>query len=291
MAENELIQIDDIKSRIFTIRGMQVMLDSDLAEFYQTETKYINRAVKRNPDRFPEGFIFQLTKTEMESLRFQFGTLKTGRGQHRKFNPHVFTEAGVAMLSAVLQTEISIRVSVQIIQAFVKIRHFILENASIFQRLSTVEVKQIEADKKFDMLFKAMEGDQLPSKQGVLFDGQIFEAHKFVSDIVRSAEKSIILIDNYVDDTVLTLFSKRKQGVVLKILTKNLSKQLQLDIHKFNEQFPPAEIKEFNHSHDRFMIIDEKDLYHFGASLKDLGKKWFGFSKMDVEVTKMLAKI
>ncbi|HPY14828.1 MAG TPA: ORF6N domain-containing protein, partial [bacterium] len=262
MAENELIQIDDIKSRIFTIRGMQVMLDSDLAEFYQTETKYINRAVKRNPDRFPEGFIFQLTKTEMESLRFQFGTLKTGRGQHRKFNPHVFTEAGVAMLSAVLQTEISIRVSVQIIQAFVKIRHFILENASIFQRLSTVEVKQIEADKKFDMLFKAMEGDQLPSKQGVLFDGQIFEAHKFVSDIVRSAEKSIILIDNYVDDTVLTLFSKRKQGVVLKILTKNLSKQLILDTQKFSSQFPPAEIIEFNHSHDRFMIIDDKDLYH-----------------------------
>jgi len=291
MAENELIQIDDIKSRIFTIRGMQVMLDSDLAEFYQTETKYINRAVKRNPDRFPEGFIFQLTKTEMESLRFQFGTLKTGRGQHRKFNPHVFTEAGVAMLSAVLQTEISIRVSVQIIQAFVKIRHFILENASIFQRLSTVEVKQIEADKKFDMLFKAMEGDQLPSKQGVLFDGQIFEAHKFVSDIVRSAEKSIILIDNYVDDTVLTLFSKRKQGVVLKILTKNLSKQLILDTQKFSSQFPPAEIIEFNHSHDRFMIIDDKDLYHFGASLKDLGKKWFGFSKMDVEVTKMLSMI
>jgi len=291
MAENELIQIDDIKSRIFTIRGMQVMLDSDLAEFYQTETKYINRAVKRNPDRFPEGFIFQLTKTEMESLRFQFGTLKTGRGQHRKFNPHVFTEAGVAMLSAVLQTEISIRVSVQIIQAFVKIRHFILENASIFQRLSTVEVKQIEADKKFDMLFKAMEGDQLPSKQGVLFDGQIFEAHKFVSDIVRSAEKSIILIDNYVDDTVLTLFSKRKQGVVLKILTKNLSKQLILDTQKFSSQFPPAEIIEFNHSHDRFMIIDDKDLYHFGASLKDLGKKWFGFSKMDVEVAKMLSRI
>ena len=291
MAENELMQIDDIKSRIFTIRGMQVMLDSDLAEFYQTETKYINRAVKRNPDRFPEGFIFQLTKTEMESLRFQFGTLKTGRGQHRKFNPHVFTEAGVAMLSAVLQTEISIRVSVQIIQAFVKMRHFILENASIFQRLSTVEVKQIEADKKFDMLFKAMEGDQLPSKQGVLFDGQIFEAHKFVSDIVRSAEKSIILIDNYVDDTVLTLFSKRKQGVVLKILTKNRSKQLQLDMQKFNEQFPPAEIKEFSYSHDRFMIIDGKDLYLFGASLKDLGKKWFGFARMDIGAAEIIAKL
>ncbi|HQO93119.1 MAG TPA: ORF6N domain-containing protein, partial [bacterium] len=128
-------------------------------------------------------------------------------------------------------------------------------------------------------------------KQGIFFDGQIFEAHKFVSDIVRSAEKSIILIDNYVDDTVLTLFSKRKQGVTLKILTKNLSKQLLLDTQKFNEQFPPVEIKEFNHSHDRFMIIDDRDLYHFGASLKDLGKKWFGFSKMDVEVTKMLAKL
>ena len=136
-----------------------------------------------------------------------------------------------------------------------------------------------------------VKSDQLIPKQGVLFEGQVFEAHKFVSDIVRSAEKSIILIDNYVDDTVLTLFSKRKQGVVLKILTKNLSKQIILDIQKFNEQFPPAEIKEFNHSHDRFMIIDEKDLYHFGASLKDLGKKWFGFSKMDVEVTKMLARI
>jgi len=132
---------------------------------------------------------------------------------------------------------------------------------------------------------------ELPPKQGVLFDGQVFEAHKFISDIVRSAEKSIVLIDNYVDDTVLTLFSKRKRGVVLKILTKNLSKQLILDIHKFNEQFPPAEIKEFNHSHDRFMIIDDRDLYHFGASLKDLGRKWFGFSKMDIEVTKMLARI
>ena len=139
-------------------------------------------------------------------------------------------------------------------------------------RSNTVEVKQIEADKKFDIIFKAMESDQLPSKQGVLFEGQVFDAHKFVSDIVRSAEKSIILIDNYVDDTVLTLFSKRKRGVTVKILTKNLSKQLILDTQKFNEQFPPAEIKEFNHSHDRFMIIDNKDLYHFGASLKDLGK-------------------
>ncbi|HPA57326.1 MAG TPA: ORF6N domain-containing protein [bacterium] len=288
MAGNELIKIDDIKSRIFTIRGMQVMLDIDLAEFYQVETRIINQVVKRNKERFPQSFNFILTNQELSNLKSQFVISSWGG---RRTNPYAFTEAGVAMLSAVLRSSIAIKMSVLIIEAFVAMRHFISENAAIFQRLSTVEVKQIEADKKFDIIFKAMENDQLIPKQGVLFEGQVFDAHKFVSDIVRSAEKSIILIDNYVDDTVLTLFSKRKHGVVLKILTKNLSKQLQLDTQKFNEQFPPAEIKEFNHSHDRFMIIDDRDLYHFGASLKDLGKKWFGFSKMDIEVTKMLARI
>ncbi|MGI6393570.1 MAG: ORF6N domain-containing protein [bacterium] len=173
--KNELIKADDIKSKIFTVRGMQVMLDSDLAELYQTETKYVNRAVKRNPDRFPDGFVFQLNKTEMESLRFQFGTLKTGRGQHRKFNPYVFTEAGVAMLSAVLQTDISVRVSVQIVQAFVKMRHFISENAQIFERLKAVEVKQIEYDKKFDILFNALESKQIQPTQGIFFNGQVFD--------------------------------------------------------------------------------------------------------------------
>ena len=269
MSGNELIKIDDIKSRIFTIRGMQVMLDIDLAEFYQVETRIINQVVKRNKDRFPSSFNFILTNQEFSNLKSQFVISSWGG---RRTNPYVFTEAGVAMLSAVLRSSIAIKMSVMIIEAFVAMRHFISENAAIFQRLNTVEVKQIEADKKFDIIFKAMESDQLPSKQGVLFEGQVFDAHKFVSDIVRSAEKSIILIDNYVDDTVLTLFSKRKRGVTVKILTKNLSKQLILDTQKFNEQFPPAEIKEFNHSHDRFMIIDNKDLYHFGASLKDLGK-------------------
>jgi hypothetical protein len=288
MIGNKLIKIDDIKNRIFTIRGMQVILDIDLAEFYQVETRIINQVVKRNKERFPPSFNFILTNQEFSNLKSQFVISSWGG---RRTNPYAFTEAGVAMLSAVLRSNIAVRMSVLIIEAFVAMRHFISENAAIFQRLSTVEVKQIEADKKFDMIFKAMESDQLLPKQGVLFEGQVFDAHKFVSDIVRSAEKSIVLIDNYVDDTVLTLFSKRKKEVVLKILTKNLSKQLQLDMQKFNEQFPPAKITEFNHSHDRFMIIDDRDLYHFGASLKDLGKKWFGFSKMDAEVTKMLAQI
>ncbi|HSW60330.1 MAG TPA: ORF6N domain-containing protein [bacterium] len=291
MSENELIKIDEIKSRIFTIRGVQVMLDSDLAELYNTETKFLNRAVKRNRERFPESFMFQLT--ENENLRFQNGTSKIHGG--RRYLPNVFTESGIAMLSAVLKSDIAIKVSVQIMEAFVAMRKFINQNADVFFQINSVEKKLInyktETDEKLSIIFKTIETNQLPPKQGVLFEGQVFEAHKFVSDIVRSAEKSIILIDNYVDDTVLALFSKRKQGVMLKILTKNLSKQLQLDTQKFNEQFPPAEIKEFNHSHDRFMIIDDHDLYHFGSSLKDLGKKWFGFSKMDVEVTKMLARI
>jgi hypothetical protein len=170
------------------------------------------------------------------------------------------------------------------------LKEYLLKGQISRHRLEKVENEVADLKKKITEISFQIR-TELPPKQGVLFEGQVFEAHKFVSDIVRSAEKSITLIDNYVDDTVLTLFSKRKRGVVLKILTKNLSKQLILDIHKFNEQFPPAEIKEFNHSHDRFMIIDDRDLYHFGASLKDLGKKWFGFSKMDVEVTKMLARI
>jgi len=288
MAGNELIKIDDIKSRIFTIREIQVMLDSDLAELYGVETKRLNEQVRRNIERFPEQFCFKLTEDESEILKSQNATSSWGG---RRTSPFVFSEHGVAMVATVLKSNIAVKISIEIIKAFVFMRKVLSDRSNVFNRLEFLEIKQIETDRRLSEVFKAMENDQLLPKQGVLFDGQIFEAHKFVSDIVRSAEKSIILIDNYVDDTVLTLFSKRKQGVTLKILTKNLSKQLQLDTKKFNEQFPPVEIKEFNHSHDRFMIIDDKDLYHFGASLKDLGKKWFGFSKINIEVTKMLSRL
>ncbi len=294
MAGNELIQIDAIKSRIFTIRGMQVMLDSDLAELYGVETKNLNLAVKRNIERFPNTFRFQLAEEEYKVLRLQIETSNEKRGG-RRYAPFVFTEQGVAMLSAVLRSETAIKVSIRIMEAFVSMRHFILENEQISKRFEIIEKRQmeykIETDSRIEKVLSALESKQIQPKQGIFFDGQVFDAHKFVSDIVRSAEKSIILIDNYVDDTVLTLFSKRKQGVTLKILTKNLSKQIQLDTQKFNEQFPPAEIIEFNHSHDRFMIIDNHDLYLFGASLKDLGRKWFGFAKMDIESTEILAKL
>ncbi|HQM84742.1 MAG TPA: ORF6N domain-containing protein [bacterium] len=286
---NELIKVDEIKNRIFTIREMQVMIDSDLAEFFGVETKRLNEQVRRNILRFPEEFCFKLSKEEKNKVVAICDHL-----QNLKYSPHlpyVFTEQGVAMASALINSDIAIMMSIKIMKAFVAMRHFISNNGDIFKRMKVVEIKLLETDIKIEKVLSALETKQIQPKQGIFFEGQVFEAHKFVSDIVRSAEKSIILIDNYVDDTVLTLFSKRKQGVALKILTKNLSKQLILDIQKFNEQFPPAEIKEFNHSHDRFMIIDSRDLYHFGASLKDLGRKWFGFSKMDIEVTKMLARI
>jgi hypothetical protein len=290
MVENDLIKIDEIKNRIFTIRGMQVILDRDIAEFFGVETKVLNQAVKRNPERFPLNFCFQLDKKELNNWKSQFVTSNQIKMGLRK-RPFAFSEQGVAMLSAVLKSKTAIKISIQIMEAFVYMRHYMTSNSLIFQRLDIIDAWRIETNTKIGKILNVIDSNQLPPKQGVLFDGQTFEAHKFVSDIVRSAEKSIILIDNYVDDTVLTLFSKRKQGVTLKILTKNLSKQFILDMQKFNEQFPPAEIKEFNFSHDRFMIIDDRDLYLFGASLKDLGKKWFGFARMDIGAAEILTKL
>jgi len=263
----QIAPIENLQDKIFTIRSVQVMLDSDLAKIYGVETKIFNRAVKRNSERFPESFRFQLTKNEYENLRFHFGpsstgeslrcqngtlkdsckdslrsqsvTLNTGggRGQHRKYLPYVFTEQGVSMLSAVLRSETAILVSIKIINAFVEMRRFIQDNAQVFARLDFVERRQIgfesETEKNFEKVFQALQSGE-PPKQGIFFNGQIFDAYVFAADLVRGAKKSIKLIDNYVDDTVLTLF---------------------------------------------------------GASLKDLGKKWFAFSKMDSMVADVLKRL
>jgi len=312
--KNSLIK-KNIKNCIYNIRGMQVMIDEELAQMYEVTVKRLNEQVKRNIDRFPEKFRFQLTTDEYESLRLQISesnknhlrsqnatlnnnnlksqsvTLKNGRGKHRKYLPYVFTEQGVAMLSAVLRSETAVKVSIQIMDAFVEMRKFLINNALVFQRLDKVELKQIETDKKIDEIFNAIQSKELAPKQGIFFNGQIFDAYTFVSDLIRSAKKSIILIDNYIDDTVLTLFAKRKKSVKATIFTKKISKQLSLDIDKFNSQYEPIEVKIFKDAHDRFLILDEKEVYHFGASLKDLGKKWFAFSKMDVSSLKVLDKV
>ena len=277
----------EIKNLIYTIRGKQVMLDSDLASLYQVETKNLNKAVKRNIERFPVSFCFQLTEEEVQNLRFQSGTSSVSYGG-RRYLPYVFTEQGIAMASAILRSDIAVKVSVEIMEAFVEMRRILISNASLFHRLDKIELKQLEADQKFEEIFKALESDKLHSEKGIFYDGQIFDAYTFISDIIRSAKISIILIDNYVDDTVLTLLGKRGQSVTATIYTKNISNQLQLDLQRYNSQYPSIDLHTFAQAHDRFIIIDGTELYNIGASLKDLGKKWFAFSRMDIEVAKML---
>lgn len=293
-----LSQIDNIQNKILTVRGLQVMLDSDLAQLYQVETKTLNQAVKRNVDRFPDGFRFQLSDTEFLelnsiserfNLRSQSVTSKIRGG--RRYNPYVFTEQGVAMLSAVLHSQVAVQVSVQIIQAFLAMRKFLFNNASVFQRLDQVELKQFKTDEKIEQLFKALEASKPALEKGIFFEGQIFDAYVFVADIIKKAQNEIILIDNYVDETVLIILAKRLPKVKCTIYTRTISKQLQLDLNKHNSQYPAISIKTYTLSHDRFLIIDQKDLFHLGASLKDLGKKWFAFSKMDTLTADVLAKL
>jgi len=300
----DLAIIEEIQSRIFTIRGMQVMLDSDLADLYGVEIKRLNEQVKRNAERFPENFMFQLNDEEVNrlrpqnatlettgSLRSQIATFETGRGKYRKYRPYAFTEQGVAMLSAVLRSEIAVRTSIQIMNAFVAMRRFLLTNAHVFQRLDTIEWKQLETDMKVGKILTAIESKEIRLKQGIFFEGQVFDAYIFVSGIFKSAEESITVIDNYLDDSVLTPLTKRRKGVKVLLLTKNMTKALVQDVKKCNEQYPPIEIKEFRNAHDRFIILDNSTVYHFGASLKDLGKKWFAFSKMDIGAAEMLARL
>jgi hypothetical protein len=426
MQENINSILPEIENKIFTVRGLSVMLDSDLANLYQVETKKLNQAVKRNINRFPEWFMFQMTFTEWENLRFQIGTssnegenasrsqiatlndmknveqenlrsqivtssendnkpenalrfqigtleskssdslrsqnvtlekinieqendsrsqnvtlnekqhiesenlrsqtatssneegntsrfqigtlnekkdfkeeflrsqfatLENQKGKHRKFLPFAFTEQGVAMLSAVLKSETAVKVSIQIMAAFVTLRKLHYQSAGLYQRLEVVEKKQIKADNHFNKIFSALEKRDTIPAQGIFFNGQIFDAYKFVADIIKSATTSIILIDNYIDETTLALLSKRNAETKAIIYSEDLSRNQIIDLQKLNDQYETIEIIKLKHNHDRFLIIDEKEMYHFGASLKDLGKKIFAFSKMDNEVGLMLGRV
>jgi len=281
-----------IQNLIYLIRGEQVMLDSDLANLYGILTGNLNKAVKRNIDRFPQDFMFQLKKDELENLKFQNGT--SSWGGTRKL-PYVFTEQGVAALSGVLKSKQAIEINIRIMRAFVAMRRFIGANAQLFQRIDKIEIKQLhdksEIDEKFNQVFNAIEEKGITPKQGIIYDGQIFDAHLFVSKIIKSAKKSIIILDNYIDESVLTLLSKRKKGVKVKFYTKTISKQLALDLEKFNKQYEPVTVEKIKSIHDRFIIIDEQKIYHSGASLKDLGKKISAFSKFDKDALELLGKL
>jgi hypothetical protein len=279
-----------IENKIYELRGIAIMLDQDLAVLFQVETKILNKSAKRNIERFPTHFMFQLTNEEWNNLRFQIGTSSETYGG-RRFLPYAFTEQGVAMLSAILRSEIAIKVSIQIMDAFVSMRKLIRNSKHIEHRLTQLENKNIETEHKFNHVFDALENKQTVPEQGIYFEGQIFDAYLFVSNLVRSAKKSIILFDNYVDDSILTLLDKRGNTVKATVYTQKIDKKLHLDIQKHNSQYPPIEIKIIKTIHDRFLLIDENEVYHFGASLKDLGKKWFAFSRLNDFASVILNRI
>ncbi|MDX9932370.1 MAG: ORF6N domain-containing protein [Bacteroidales bacterium] len=297
MSKSIIKQQTALEERIFTIRNIQVMLDYHLSELFGVETKRINEQVKRNIKRFPENFMFQLSLVEWENLKSQNAATKPNeilRSQNatakRRTIPYVFTEQGVAMLSAVLNSDVAISVSIQIINAFIRMRQLILKNSLIEHRFNKLEMKQLETDRKFEQVFKALESNKSIPTEGIFFDGQIFDAYSFVADLIKSAKQRIVLIDNYVDESVLTVLSKRKKNVSATVYSSHVTKQLQLDLQKHNQQYAPIELSKFSKSHDRFLIIDEA-VYHFGASLKDLGKKWFAFSKMEMRAEEILGKL
>ena len=290
MEENLIVVEEEIKNKIYSIRGKQVMLDRDLAILYHVENRALKQAVKRNIDKFPEDFMFILTNDEVEIMVSQ--NVIPSKKHLGGSLPYAFTEQGVSMLSSVLKSKVATKISINIFRAFVNMRKFLSQNNNMFKRVSNLEEKQIATDLKIEKVLNLIESKEIKPKQGIFFDGQMFDAYEFVADLIRSAKKNIKLIDNYVDDTVLTLFSKNQNiNVIIYTQKRSFTKQLKLDLEKYNSQYREIKIKEFNKSHDRFMIIDDVEVYLIGASLKDLGKKWFGFSKMDIESFGMMEKL
>jgi len=282
-------KVETIENQIFTLRRLQFMLDKDLASLYQTDTRTLKQSVKRNIEKFPADFMIELDEVDIQSLVSQ--SVIPSKKYLGGAVPYAFTEQGVAMLASVIKTATAVEISITIIRAFVALRRTIAAAGSLVQRMEGVEKKLLQADEKFERIFTALEQKDTLPKQGIFFNGQIFDAYKFFADLIRKANHSIVLIDNYVDDTTLQFFTKRKKGVSVSIFTQKISKQLELDVSKFNAQYGGLSVKKMTTSHDRFLILDNKELYHIGASLKDLGNKIFGFSKMDTLAMELLAKI
>jgi len=271
----------NIKDMILTVRGTQVLLDSDVAILYGYETKNINLTVRRNKERFPESFRFQLTREEFEDIQSMRLQNATASKRNLRYLPHVFTELGISMLSGLLKSDIAVQVSIGIMQAFVEMRRFISTYGKAFEFISTVEYRLIEHDKKFDEVFDLIQKPQKIS-QGIFHKGQIYDAFKLIMEIIRSAEKSIIIIiDNYADDSVLDMLADKKPKVAVTIVTGKPSYISALTLSKFTAQYPDLKVLKSDDFHDRFIIIDESKLYHIGASLKDAGKKCFAISLLD----------
>ena len=295
--ENNELGVENIKNLIYTIREKQVMLDSDVAMLYHYKTKRINETVSRNRERFPKNFCFQLTEDETKNLKSQViiskldkehnwsqiaTSSKNENSKHRgnKYLPYAFTEQGIAMLSGLLKNDIAIQVSINVMNAFVEMRKFLMLNGQVFERLTNVEYKLLEQDKKFDKVFNQLQLEE-NIKQRIFFNGQIYDAYILIIDIIKRANKKILIIDNYIDDSILKMLTRKKNNVEVVILTSNKSHIENLDIQKFNKEYPILKISKTNKFHDRFIVIDNKEMYHLGASIKDLGKKCFGINKIE----------
>ena len=270
------IDTSHIRNLVYTVRGIQVMLDSDLARLYQVETRILNRNVARNARRFPEDFRFQLTEDEFEILKSQIGISSDTVHGGRRYLPYVYTEQGISMLSGVLRSDVAIEVSIGIMRAFVEMRHFIASNAHLFERIERMELKQLE--QVFDFIHAHPE-----SSQKIFFNGQIYDAFSLLASLIQKATKDIILIDGYVDIGTLNLLAKKQANVSVEIHTFNNTRLTAADVATFNSQYPTLTINHTNAFHDRFLILDHQEAYHIGASLKDAGKKCFAITLLQDE--------
>jgi len=290
---NKVVLLENIENKIISLRDTPVILDRDLAFLYEVETRALKQAVKRNIERFPQDFMFEITEDEINFLVSQ--SVIPSKKYFGGAKPFAFSEQGVAMLSAVLNSHVAIEVSIKIMKAFVQMRRFAVTYSELIHKVTQLEKWQnqfeTKTDTRFNKIFKIIEKKYIVSNQGIFYDGQIFDAWQFVSTLIKSADKSIVLIDNYIDESVLMLLSKRKPDVKATIFTDKINQQLKIDIEKFNAQYDTIEVKRFHKSHDRFLIIDEQSVYHIGASMKDLGKKWFAFSKIGIDPEEMINKI
>lgn len=286
----------ELQKLIYVVRNRQIMLDSDLAALYEVETKRLNEAVRRNISRFPERFCFQLTKEEYENLKSQFATssLTDNENTHggRRKLPFAFTEQGIAMLSSVLRSEVAIQASIRIMDTFVEMRKYMANTSLLYEKMNAMELRQLafqeKTNKQFEQVFDYIAFHE-EDRQKIFFDGQIFDAFILMTDLIRQAEKDIVLFDGYVDVATLNILSKKKTGVNVLLYTRPDTKLTALDIQNFNAQYPGLEVRETKAFHDRFLIIDGTKGYHIGASLKDAGKKCFGINP--IEDTKMISEL
>ena len=286
-AEKGIIPISTsaIGGMIHVVRGQQVMLDSDLASLYGVETGQLNRAATRNKGRFPEDFRFRLTREEVGALRCQIGILAgQGREIGRTYLPWAYTEQGIAMLSSVLRSETAVRVSVQIMRAFVEMRRFLAANAQVFERVRELDVRQrldqAKNDERFEKIFGCLEAREEPA-QHLFFQGQMYDAFELLARLVGSAERSVVLVDGYVGLGTLNVLAKKRPGVAATVWASRRGDRLTAaDVETFNEQYPTLEVRHTEAFHDRYLILDGEVGYHVGASVKDAGRKAFGVDRL-----------